>query len=131
MTSLAILPNEKPAATLRPMLRPTDFRHWQNELDHFEQEVKFFRQLVRMGVTNGSQHSKPALFHLLDELSGMQENDLAELRNELAVLAENKHGERQSGLPFFQKMERRSAALRKLKTQVFAHANELHKITIW
>ncbi len=128
--TLALHPTETQPTLLRPILRKPNLHQWQEELNYLEHEVKFYRQLLKMGISNCAIRRKPLMFDLLNDFSNIEDHDLPELRQELSLFREKQNSEPSSALAFSQKLARQNASLKALKSSVFLFVHDLQKLTI-
>ncbi len=130
--TLAALAQEPATVKLRPVARQPHLRHWHEELDYLEREVRFYRQLLRLGIHQGSEPKKPLLFDLLNEFSRFEDDLLPPLRAMIpSASREISTTEQPDFLSFAKKLEQHTQALRKLKSRFFPHAHELQAFSIW
>jgi hypothetical protein len=126
-----IVPNLTQPVVLKPLTRQPLLQHWQDELDFLESEVDFYCQLLKMGILNGRDASKPKFYALLEDFSKYRDAYLPGLRSTLDLQGMKMEEKRESVMSAIDKLEDCTVALRKLKSAVFPHLKEIQTFTIW
>ncbi len=130
MTATLLHDNIIPVNRLRPIPMQPSFQKWQDELNYWQTEVKFFAQLLGNGMHNCRNFNKTKLSALRHEFLRYQEEILPQLGEELEDVLSAKLQENEQGPGLAKKIERHSQSLKKLKSEVFAHLYDLQALTI-
>jgi hypothetical protein len=127
--TVALQPAESRLPRLKLVRKQHQSQTWQKDLDFMENEVQFFRRLLKAGLLNGADRNKPELYALLDDFSELQDNMLPELWKSLGVVDDEEGSEAE--LSFVKKLGQCESTLKKLKSDVFPHILEFQSFIIW
>ncbi|MBL7791989.1 MAG: hypothetical protein JNK77_06690 [Saprospiraceae bacterium] len=131
MTTYTIPQNDMAPAASRPLFRKPNFQYRKDELHYLELEVKFYKQLLLMGIDNATTWCQPLLRDLLQEFSKIQEEELTIISHELAGLIKKQQVEPSLTTTFSQRIDHLNKKLKQLKTRFFPYIHELQALTIW
>lgn len=116
---------------LRPITRKLQIGDWQEKLNFYEMEAKFYRCLLKIGSINCSEKSKLVIQKLLLEFIHLEEKKIPHLRSAIHALDTAKKMEFQQTAILEKQLHGLEEQLKTLKTQAFPLLSEIQKITIW
>ncbi|MEZ4956485.1 MAG: hypothetical protein R2825_23205 [Saprospiraceae bacterium] len=116
--------NTKPQkANLKPLVKPMHFSQLKEELNYIQEEVAFYKKLLRLGIQNGTSRNKPTLYFLLDAFSKYEEKVIPELDHFIGV--------NEKAINLQNNMTALRQQLKDLKLQFFPLFSELQTFSIW
>ena len=123
-------PGSRPVI-LKPVVRLSQVRQWQETLDYFDSEVNFYRRLLAVGIYNCSPKSKLIVAELLLNFTRLEQVILPDLRTVAGNFSGFVNEDAATIYAFEKKLNATSEQVKQLKTQVFPLLSEMQKITFW